>query len=346
MKLAALASLVLSFITGFAHANDLRWNSSLSAALSEAQAKKASILVDFQAPWCYSCYYMEQKVLSGRKFANATKDLLLVKLDVDKEEGHALKSKHAVTMLPAYLVLDSSGKELGRIMGEQTEDDFIDKLSAIEKGKNAGGANPCDYAYEVMKAKDPSKAELEKQKEKLEQLAKTKLLVAEPKRCADFRSGVEALADVYEKLGMTKEREKLLGDALAQLSPSKDPGEDRNRDDNVRFFLEMKKDDAALRALYGKLIEAYPSDYVYSYRYAKYLESQGKAKEALPWAERADKLSYGANRLQVTLVRAKVLSALGRKDEARKLADRDLKAAGGKFPALEKPLSDWLAAQK
>lgn len=322
------------------------WHDSLTPALAEAQAKKTSVLVDFQAPWCYSCYYMEQKVLSKPKFEKASKDLVLAKLDVDKDEGHALKSKHAVTMLPAYLVLDSSGKELGRIMGEQTEDDFLDKLEAIEKGKSAGGANPCDYAYEVMKAKDPSKAELEKQKEKLEDLAKKKLLVPEPKRCADFRSGVEALADVYEKLGEKDKRAKLLDDALARLDPKRDPGEDRNRDDNVRYFLEMKKDDAGLRSWYGKLIEAYPSDYVYSYRYAKYLEAQGKAKEALPWAERADKLSYGANRLQVTLVRAKILSALGRKDEAQKLADRDLKASKGKFPALEKPLSDWLAAQK
>jgi thioredoxin-related protein len=336
---------LLLLLSSFASANEPRWNTSLSSALEEAQAKKKLVLVDFQAPWCYSCYYMEQKVLSGRRFADASKEMLLVKLDVDKEEGHGLEAKHAVTMLPAYLVLDGSGKELGRVMGEQTEDDFVSALKGIVGGSQAK-ASECAFAYAVMEAKDPSKAELEKQKAKLEDLAKTRLFVPEPKRCADFRSGVEALAEVYEKLGEKDKRAKLLDDALAQLEPSRDPGEDRNRDDNVRFFLMMKKDDAALRRWYGKLIEAYPADYVYSYRYATYLEGQGKAKEALPWIERADKLSYGANRLQVTLVRAKVLSALGRKDEARKLAQRDLKAAGGRFPTLEKPLSDWLSAQK
>lgn len=375
-----LAPVVLALLA-FAVPARAAWHESLSEALAQAKEKKAHVLVDFEAPWCYSCYYMQQKVLSQPRFIEAARDLVLVKLDVDKEEGHALKAKHAVTFLPSYLLLDAEGKEVGRIVGEQTEDDFLAKLSAARAARKASAEREarlaslraqlaqgdsdalvsllqepptCELAYDVMKGektlekaeKDRARRIRELEKAKLRELARERLLVPEKARCADFRSGVEALADVYEKLGEKQARDKLLDDALAQLMPRRAPGEDRNRDDNVRYFLELKKDDAGLRKWYARLIKAYPSDYVYSYRFAKYLQASGKSKEALAWIERADKLAYGANRLQVTLVRAKILSDLGRAEEGRKLAERDLKAASGKFAAVEKPLSDWLAAQK
>jgi len=34
-------------------------------ALVDAQARHAPVLVDFTAPWCYSCYFMVQNVLTG-----------------------------------------------------------------------------------------------------------------------------------------------------------------------------------------------------------------------------------------------------------------------------------------
>lgn len=355
------------------------WHESLGPALAEAKAQKASVFVDFEAPWCYSCYYMQKKVLSQPKFAAASKGLVLAKLDVDKEEGHGLRSARAVTFLPTYLVLDGDGKELGRIIGEQTEDEFIAKLGAIrhrskgeddqerlklrEKASKGDAAAmeklvelpaTCETPYDFMKGEaavrmvlpDRARRIREKQREKLEALAAKRVFVEEAKRCADFRSAVEALSEVYKRLGEDAKVEKLLDDAVARLEPSKAPGEDRNRDDNLRYFLEMKGDEAGARAWYEQLLTAYPADYVYPYRFARFLEARKKPEEALPWIEKADKLAYGANRLQVTLVRAKILSALGKKDEAEKLAKRDLKASGGKFPALEKPLSDWLAAQK
>ena len=51
--------------------------------------------------------------------------------------------------------------------------------------------------------------------------------------------------------------------------------DDRNAADNWRVFLEVLKDNAALDALYPKLIAAYPDDYVYPFRYGRNLLERG-----------------------------------------------------------------------
>lgn len=358
--------MILSFVLTLclAAAAEPQWKTELPPALEQAAREKKLALLDFQAPWCYSCYYMERHVLSGARFEEAARPLVLVKLDVDKEDGHALRDKYAVTMLPTYLLLDAKGREKGRILGEQREGDFIDRLVSLEKGSadddaalralrervKAGDLDAlekaldrpagCETAYDVEngqaaleKSAAARKAKiLEAERAALEDLAQRLLFVEPGKRCADFRSGVEALAGVYEKLGLKEKRGELLARAVAAERARAKTGDDRNRDDNVRFFLELLGDEPRLRSFYKELIAAYPSDFVYPYRYAKWLVERGQAGEALPWAEEADKLCYGANRLRVTDVRARILAALGRRDEALELLRRDAKASRKSFP--------------
>src|SRR4029077_13667421 len=99
-----------------------------------------------------------------------------------------------------------------------------------------------------------------------------------------------------------------------------------------------------LGEFYAALMEAYPSDYVYAHRWAKWLQKHGKAKDALSFSDKADKLAYGANRLAVTEVRAKILADLGRQPEALALLKRDAKAGKKAFPKEAASL-DELSAQ-
>ena len=392
------------------------WREDRAAAEAQSKATGRPLLIEFQAPWCYSCYYMAANVLSKDAFAAAARDLVLLKADVDKEEGGALKAQYAVTALPSFVLVGPKGDVLGRIAGEQTEADFLARLRSFLKGAApdpldeatvrleqrlvageeeqaakelaklpaerlkslrarqdwrilearlglARGSGPkaagslktllelegsCELAYDVMrgeKAVDAlpapeQKAVLEAAGAALEKLAEKRLFVSMPQRCADFRSGVEALAEVYDKLGRKDQRAGLIKRAVAFLEGmGHKTGTDRNHDDDRRFFLELAGDDAALKSFYGELVAAYPSDYVYPYRYAKYLLGKGDAAGALARAEAADKLSYGANRLAVTKVRAKALLALGHKDEAAALLKRDIKA-GKAFPEAARALQE------
>lgn len=401
------------------------WRESLPEALAEAKAKGLPLLLDFQAPWCYSCYYMDQHVLGRDSFGRAAEGLVLLKIDVDTPEGRALKEKYRVTFLPTYVLFDAQGRPLGRIVGEQAEADFLARLSELRRPAAAGGAlgptiaalkarlaageeeaaarelaaepsktlkalrerrdwrilearlklgraagspryasqeplgvlleieDSCELAYDVFKGEkivdslypESRSALLEAEAKALERLVEVRLFGAADRRCADFRSPIEALAGVYEKLGNQEKRRELLGRAIAWLEGQvKSVGEDRNRDDNLRFFLEKAGEEGRLEEHYRALIRVYPADYVYAYRFARYLEERHGPEAALPWIEKADKLAYGANRLAVTKVRAKILRGLGRAEEAAEFLRRDIKAGRKSFPKesaeLEKLLGE------
>jgi tetratricopeptide (TPR) repeat protein len=122
----ALAALVLS---AAARAQD--WQPPLDDALKQAAVRHAPLLVEFHAPWCYSCYYMERDVLNGPEWEKVKRTAVVVDLDADSPEGTYWQKKLAVQGMPGYVVLDEKGAELGRIQVEQTRQDFYRQLDAI-----------------------------------------------------------------------------------------------------------------------------------------------------------------------------------------------------------------------
>ncbi|GAC1624663.1 MAG: hypothetical protein NVS9B10_10860 [Nevskia sp.] len=104
---------------------------SLDAALKQAQARHAPVLVDFYAPWCYSCYYMAKTVKNGPEWQRLENRAVVLELDADAPDGaHWLKA-WSVKGLPNYVVLDESGRELGRIQLERTRAQFYPEIDAI-----------------------------------------------------------------------------------------------------------------------------------------------------------------------------------------------------------------------
>ncbi len=107
--------------------------SPLDAALAEAKAKQQPVLLDFHAPWCYSCYFMKKTVLNGAEWASVERTTVVLEVDADSPEGAALKDKFSVKALPNYVVLNAEGQELGRINAERTRQQFYSELGAITK---------------------------------------------------------------------------------------------------------------------------------------------------------------------------------------------------------------------
>jgi len=99
------------------------------AALAKARAKHQPVLVNYHAPWCYSCYFMASHVLTGPEWDRALKDTVMVELDADSPEGQKWMAAWTVKAMPSYLLFDSEGQELGRILGEQSRSDFYKWLN-------------------------------------------------------------------------------------------------------------------------------------------------------------------------------------------------------------------------
>jgi tetratricopeptide (TPR) repeat protein len=157
LGLAAASFLLLA---GVARAD--AWQPPLDEALKQAASKHAPILVEFHAPWCYSCYYMAHNVLNGPEWDKVKREAVVVDLDADAPEGNYWEQRLAVKALPSYVVLNETGDELGRILAEQTRPDFYRQLDAImarttslealrDKVKDGSSAS-LKAAHEVLKA--------------------------------------------------------------------------------------------------------------------------------------------------------------------------------------------------
>lgn len=111
-----------------AHAQQALWRTDLPGALDQARSENKLVLLDFTgSDWCPWCIKFDQEVLSTGEFANyAGSKLELVRLDFPRhteqdaelrQANHELFQRFNVDGYPTYILLNSSGKELGRQVG-------------------------------------------------------------------------------------------------------------------------------------------------------------------------------------------------------------------------------------
>ncbi|HEY6985641.1 MAG TPA: thioredoxin family protein [Rhodanobacteraceae bacterium] len=105
-------------------------------ALAQAKKTHQPVLLDFGAPWCYSCYFMMTHVLNGPEWQKLEARTVVGEVDADSPDGAAWMKKLQVKALPAYIVLNEDGAELGRILGEQTRAKFYPDIDKILSGSH------------------------------------------------------------------------------------------------------------------------------------------------------------------------------------------------------------------
>ena len=106
----------------------------VDAALAQAKKAHAPVLLDFSAPWCYSCYFMATHVLNGKEWQALEAKTVVAAVDADSPDGAAWMKKLQIKALPAYVVLDENGDELGRILAEQPRTKFYPMVEHIIAG--------------------------------------------------------------------------------------------------------------------------------------------------------------------------------------------------------------------
>ena len=126
-----LAAFLFTAAVGAAHADETFVAPDVQAALKEAQRQRVATLVEFRAPWCYSCYYMARHVHTGKEWEALKARARVVEMDADSPEGAAQMKAWKLKPLPAYVVLDAEGREVGRVLGEQTRQTFYAQMDAM-----------------------------------------------------------------------------------------------------------------------------------------------------------------------------------------------------------------------
>ena len=224
-------------------------------------------------------------------------------------------------------------------------------LAAAEKA--LAGSLDCESAYDLNaamtcsapEASDHRRGFLAAQAPRFETLL-SRTVLGKPQGCADARTAVFVLADLYKMQGNDAAKTAVFQKGIAYFEPkiAKSPKADRNAADNLRVFYEAAAENSKLDALLERLVAAYPDDYVYANRYARVLAARGAHEQALPWFAKASKKAYGINRLKNAQARMQSLLALKRGDEARQVAAEALKANGPWFPEETAKLKALLSA--
>lgn len=110
---------------------EIVWESDMPSALERARNEGKPVLVNFYADWCVWCKRLESTTLRDAKVASVLQDKVVpLSLDVDGS-GKDLSNEYRVDGLPTIIVLDASGREIGRIPGYMPPDSFLERVEGF-----------------------------------------------------------------------------------------------------------------------------------------------------------------------------------------------------------------------
>ncbi len=100
--------------------------------LAKAGDENKYLFVDVYATWCGPCKYMSGRVFTQEKVGDYfNKTFVNAKFDAERGEGIEIARKYKVQGYPTFLILNAEGKELGRIVGGDDADAFIQKVQEV-----------------------------------------------------------------------------------------------------------------------------------------------------------------------------------------------------------------------
>lgn len=124
-------------------ARGLDWSTDYNAALAKAKAENKKVFVFFTgSDWCGWCIRLQKEILMTAEFSQyAREKLVLVELDFPrnkpqpaavKQQNRSLAQKMGVEGYPTVIVLNSSGKQVGKMGYQQGgPKPFIQRLSSL-----------------------------------------------------------------------------------------------------------------------------------------------------------------------------------------------------------------------
>lgn len=112
----------------------LEWRNDLDKGLAEAKADGKPVMIDFTAEWCAACHEIEKVTFNDAEVSNVLAGFVIIQLDMTEntDEDEAVMERYGVTGLPAVIVFDAKGKEVGRINKFKKPAEFMKILEKVK----------------------------------------------------------------------------------------------------------------------------------------------------------------------------------------------------------------------
>lgn len=134
----------------------------LEKALEKAKGENKKVFVDCYTSWCGPCKMMAEKVLPLKEVGEYMNErFVCIKVDMEKGEGPDLARKYKVTAYPTFLVLNTDGGLMHRVVGGTLDGkEFIQKVDAAFdensaanlEAEYAAGNRKMDFLLKYTKA--------------------------------------------------------------------------------------------------------------------------------------------------------------------------------------------------
>lgn len=106
-------------------------------AMERARKEGKLVFLDFSAKWCTPCKWMEETTFKNNDVVEKlSKDYIAVKVDIDEDEGPAVKEAYSINYLPTLLILNSKGQLVEKIEKTMTAKDLMNVLHQHDAPEN------------------------------------------------------------------------------------------------------------------------------------------------------------------------------------------------------------------
>ena len=138
MKLSTIITLVLLCVGTMTLNAQVKFKKGETKELyAEAKKDNKLVFIDLFATWCPPCKMMDRDVFSRKDVGDyMDKNFVSAKYSIDEGIGRELAQQYNVRSIPTYIILDETGKVIGRMVGGMSNSDFISKMKAFKDSAN------------------------------------------------------------------------------------------------------------------------------------------------------------------------------------------------------------------
>lgn len=126
-----LSTIILAF-TSMLNAQINFQDLTIDEAIAKAKSENKKVFIDVFTTWCGPCKWIDQNVFKKAEIGDRMNpDFVSIKVDAERYSDPARFAQFGVRAYPTMLVLDGDGKEIKRIIGSMSVEEFHTHLDAF-----------------------------------------------------------------------------------------------------------------------------------------------------------------------------------------------------------------------